>query len=184
MYRLCTIQKSCLPPSVLDNGRHSQFSIGCNVTLPPESFLAFRLPFVYGLQMDDKKLHPLNYMAKKPELTAWLVQGTTLRIVSGEVSRWWFSQELRFKKTLIMVFSILHFCNQPPRFQVFVTFHLCNFYNMKSCIVPFIMIYVMLRCFVSLQAIIPYSFILSIHSHITWAHSKTWQVKQLTAEHA
>ncbi|XP_010243204.1 PREDICTED: uncharacterized protein LOC104587341 [Nelumbo nucifera] len=73
---------SCLPPSVLNHEQQSQFSLGCRVILPPESFLTLRLPFVYGVQMEDGKLRPLNHLEHQPELTAWIIKGTTLQVVS------------------------------------------------------------------------------------------------------
>ncbi|XP_058108313.1 uncharacterized protein LOC131251562 isoform X2 [Magnolia sinica] len=73
---------SCLPPSVPDCERQSQFSLGYRVILPPESFLTFKLPFVYGVQLADKSLHPLNHFEHQPELTAWITKGTTLQVIS------------------------------------------------------------------------------------------------------
>lgn len=32
--------------------------------------------------MDDGSLHPLNHLEHQPELTAWLVEGTALQVVS------------------------------------------------------------------------------------------------------
>ncbi|KAK9158650.1 hypothetical protein Scep_005224 [Stephania cephalantha] len=51
---------SCLPPSVMDCERQSKFSIGCRVILPPDSFLTIRLPFVYGVQREDKNMQSLK----------------------------------------------------------------------------------------------------------------------------
>ncbi|RWR92234.1 hypothetical protein CKAN_02144300 [Cinnamomum micranthum f. kanehirae] len=77
-------EHSCLPPSVPDPERQSQFSLGCRVILPPDSFLTLRLPFVYGVQLEDGSLHPLNHLEHQPELTAWITKGTTLQVVSKE----------------------------------------------------------------------------------------------------
>lgn len=52
--------------------------------LPPDSFLTLRLPFVYGVQLEDGSLHPLNHLEHQPELTAWITKGTTLQVVSKE----------------------------------------------------------------------------------------------------
>lgn len=58
-----------------------QFSLGCQVILPPESFVSIRLPFVYGFQDKDKGLLPLNPFEPQPELTAWIMQGTALKAI-------------------------------------------------------------------------------------------------------
>ncbi|KAK6163427.1 hypothetical protein DH2020_000291 [Rehmannia glutinosa] len=55
---LCKL--SCLPPSIPDRERKLQFSLGCPVILPPESFLSLRLPFVYGVELEDGSLHSLK----------------------------------------------------------------------------------------------------------------------------
>ncbi|XP_039134391.1 uncharacterized protein LOC120271782 [Dioscorea cayenensis subsp. rotundata] len=73
---------SCLPASITDREQHSQFSLGCQVILPPESFLTLRLPFIYGVRMGDGNLHPLKPLENQPELSAWLMKGTTLQVVS------------------------------------------------------------------------------------------------------
>ncbi|XP_075635052.1 uncharacterized protein LOC142607439 isoform X2 [Castanea sativa] len=75
-------EASCLPLSIPDSERKLQFSLGCRVILPPESFLTLRLPFVYGVQLDDGSLHPLNPFEHQPELTAWITKGTTLQVLS------------------------------------------------------------------------------------------------------
>uniref|UniRef100_A0A2P2K2P8 Nonsense-mediated mRNA decay factor SMG8 n=1 Tax=Rhizophora mucronata TaxID=61149 RepID=A0A2P2K2P8_RHIMU len=75
-------EPSCLPPSVPDREGKLQFSLGCQVVLPPESFLVLRLPFVYGVQLEDGSLHPLNAFEHQPERTAWIVKGTTLHFIS------------------------------------------------------------------------------------------------------
>ncbi|KAJ6739621.1 AMPLIFIED IN BREAST CANCER 2-RELATED [Salix koriyanagi] len=73
---------SCLPPSVSDRDQKLQFSLGCQVVLPPESFLTLRLPFVYGVQVEDGNPVPLNAFESQPEMTAWIMKGTTLQVVS------------------------------------------------------------------------------------------------------
>eukprot|EP01018_Ginkgo_biloba_P020644 Gb_15944 [translate_table: standard] len=73
---------SCLPASLQQVEQCSRFSLGCRVVLPPESFLSLRFPFVYGARLDDGSPIALLPRAYKPELTAWLVKGTTLQIVS------------------------------------------------------------------------------------------------------
>lgn len=52
------------------------------MVLPPESFLTLRLPFVYGVQLEDRSLHPLNAFEHQPEMTAWIVKGTALQVIS------------------------------------------------------------------------------------------------------
>ncbi|XP_048324105.1 uncharacterized protein LOC107410677 isoform X2 [Ziziphus jujuba] len=75
-------EASCLPPSIPEREKKLQFGLGCQVVLPPESFVALRLPFVYGVQLEDGSLTPLNYFEQKPEATAWIIKGTTLHIMS------------------------------------------------------------------------------------------------------
>ncbi|XP_073012349.1 uncharacterized protein [Typha latifolia] len=75
-------EESCLPQGILDREQQSRFSVGCRIILPPESFLVLRLPFVYGVQLDDGSLHPLNHLENQPERTAWLVEGTALQVLS------------------------------------------------------------------------------------------------------
>nr|GMD20373.1 uncharacterized protein LOC109176770 [Ipomoea batatas] len=75
---------SCLPPSVPDRETKLQFSLSCPVVLAPDSFLSLRLPFVYGVQLEDGSLHPLKPFEHQPELTAWITSGTTLKVVSKE----------------------------------------------------------------------------------------------------
>ncbi|KAI3917169.1 hypothetical protein MKX01_003618 [Papaver californicum] len=75
-------EASCLPATVPDSERQSQFRIGCRVILPPESFLTLRLPFVYGVQLENGRLHPLRQFENQPELTAWISGGTILQIMS------------------------------------------------------------------------------------------------------
>ncbi|KAG4167887.1 hypothetical protein ERO13_A13G223800v2 [Gossypium hirsutum] len=73
---------SCLPATVPDREQKLQFSLGCKVILPPESFLILRLPFMYGVELDDKSVHSLNPFEDKPEVTGWVVRGTTLQLMS------------------------------------------------------------------------------------------------------
>ncbi|GMJ15488.1 hypothetical protein HRI_005218000 [Hibiscus trionum] len=73
---------SCLSSSVPDCEQKLQFSLGCKVILPPESFLVLRLPFIYGVQLDDKSVHSLNPFEDKPEVTGWIVRGTALQLMS------------------------------------------------------------------------------------------------------
>ncbi|XP_059626915.1 uncharacterized protein LOC132269672 isoform X2 [Cornus florida] len=75
-------ETSCLPPSIPDREQKLQFSLGCGVILPPESFLSFRLPFVYGVQLEDGSAYPLKPLEHQPELTAWITKGTTLQVMS------------------------------------------------------------------------------------------------------
>ncbi|XP_052726475.1 uncharacterized protein LOC108334029 isoform X4 [Vigna angularis] len=75
-------ETSCLPPSVPDREKKLQFSLGCEVILPPESFLTLKLPFVYGVQLEDGNKHPLNPFEQQPEMTAWIAKGTVLKILS------------------------------------------------------------------------------------------------------
>ncbi|KAM7279355.1 hypothetical protein ACFE04_006489 [Oxalis oulophora] len=75
-------ESSCLPPSVPDREQKLHFTLGCQVILPPDSFLTLRLPFVYGVQLGDGNIHPLNPFEHHPELTAWLLKGTTLAVMS------------------------------------------------------------------------------------------------------
>ncbi|KAG2662674.1 uncharacterized protein LOC120650425 isoform X2 [Panicum virgatum] len=79
---LVQFEGSCLPSNVSDHEREGLFSIGCRVILPPESFLAMRLPFVYGVETKEGSTFPLKHFEQQPELTAWLVGGTALQIVS------------------------------------------------------------------------------------------------------
>jgi protein SMG8 len=41
-----------------------------------------RLPFVYGVETKEGSMFPLKHFEQQPELTAWLVGGTALQIVS------------------------------------------------------------------------------------------------------
>ncbi|XP_008465419.2 uncharacterized protein LOC103503038 [Cucumis melo] len=75
-------EESCLPLSVPGRQQKLQFTFGCQVVLPPESFLTLRLPFVYGVQLEDGSFHPLNPLQHQPEATAWIIGGTTLQILS------------------------------------------------------------------------------------------------------
>ncbi|KAK7261292.1 hypothetical protein RIF29_27601 [Crotalaria pallida] len=75
-------ETSCLPQSVPDREQKLQFSLGCPVILPPESFLTLNLPFVYGVQLEDGNKHPLDPFQQQPEMTAWITKGTVLQILS------------------------------------------------------------------------------------------------------
>ncbi|KAK6247261.1 hypothetical protein QUC31_018826 [Theobroma cacao] len=75
-------EASCLPSSVPDREQKLQFSLGCKVILPPGSFLVLRLPFVYGVQLEDKSVHSLNPFEDKPEVTGWISRDTTLQLMS------------------------------------------------------------------------------------------------------
>ncbi|XP_027341751.1 uncharacterized protein LOC113854752 isoform X2 [Abrus precatorius] len=79
-------ETSCLPPSVPDREQKLQFSIGCQVILPPESFLTLKLPFVYGVQLEDGNKHPLKPFEQQPEMTAWITKGTVLQILSKGIN--------------------------------------------------------------------------------------------------
>ncbi|VFQ67228.1 unnamed protein product [Cuscuta campestris] len=75
---------SCLPPSIPDRETKLQFSLSCPVVLAPDSFLSLRLPFAYGVQLEDGTLHSLKPFEHQPELTAWITSGTTLKVVSND----------------------------------------------------------------------------------------------------
>ncbi|XP_058223102.1 uncharacterized protein LOC131332797 isoform X1 [Rhododendron vialii] len=75
-------EESCLPPSVPDREQKLQFTFGCRVILPPESFLSLRLPFVYGVQLEDGSWQSLRPFEYQPEVTAWIAKGTTLQVIS------------------------------------------------------------------------------------------------------
>lgn len=55
-----------------------KFSVGCELVLPPDSFLSLRLPFVYFTESEDGRRDPLLYKKDRPEQTAWLVKGSAL----------------------------------------------------------------------------------------------------------
>ncbi|XP_057804529.1 uncharacterized protein LOC131019918 [Salvia miltiorrhiza] len=74
---------SCLPPSVPDREQKLQFSLGCPAILPPDSFLSLRLPFVYGVELEDGSLHSLKPFENQPHLTAYIMRGTTLQVMSN-----------------------------------------------------------------------------------------------------
>lgn len=76
-------ESSCLPPSVPDREQKLRFSLDCPVILPPESFLSLRLPFVYGVELEDGSLHSLKTFENQPHLTACIVKGTAFRVVSN-----------------------------------------------------------------------------------------------------
>ncbi|MFS7989456.1 hypothetical protein Hanom_Chr11g01047071 [Helianthus anomalus] len=73
---------SCLSPSVPDREQKLQFSMGSLVILPPESFLSLRLPFVYGVKLEDESVYPIRPFESQPELTAWITKGTALQVLS------------------------------------------------------------------------------------------------------
>eukprot|EP00258_Populus_trichocarpa_P039911 XP_024455930.1 protein smg8 [Populus trichocarpa] len=47
-----------------------------------QSFLTLRLPFVCGVQLEDGNPVPLNAFESQPEMTAWIMKGTTLQVVT------------------------------------------------------------------------------------------------------
>ena len=55
---------------------------GPEVVLPPDSFLVLRLPFVYHTVEKNGNRRPLSYQKDAPERSAWLVKGTTLRLLA------------------------------------------------------------------------------------------------------
>ena len=71
-----------MPPSTPFLGQKLCFTLGCQVILPPDSFLALRLPFVYGFQKSDGSLQPLGHLNNQPELSAWLLKSTALQVIS------------------------------------------------------------------------------------------------------
>ena len=52
------------------------------VVLPPDSFLVLRLPFVYHTVEKNGNRRPMSYQKDAPERSAWLVKGTTLRLLA------------------------------------------------------------------------------------------------------
>ncbi|KAL1557700.1 hypothetical protein AAHA92_08250 [Salvia divinorum] len=74
---------SCLPPSIPDREQKLQFSLGCPAILPPDSFLSLRLPFVYGVELEDGSLHSLEPFENQPHLTACIKRGTALQVMSN-----------------------------------------------------------------------------------------------------
>lgn len=56
------------------------------MVLPPESFLTLRLPFVYGVQLEDGTPLPINAFEHQPEKTAWIMKGTALQVISKQSS--------------------------------------------------------------------------------------------------
>ncbi|GAB4842940.1 hypothetical protein Ancab_012918 [Ancistrocladus abbreviatus] len=74
---------SCQPPNISNCGQQLEFSLGCQVILPSESFVSVRLPFVYGIQLENGGFHPLHPFERQPEMTAWIKQGTTLQVMSN-----------------------------------------------------------------------------------------------------
>lgn len=41
-----------------------------------------RLPFIYGVQLEDQTIHPLSALPNQPEQTAWIEKGTALFLTS------------------------------------------------------------------------------------------------------
>ncbi|KAF3793504.1 SMG8 protein [Nymphaea thermarum] len=76
---LVQFEASLLPTSVHDRESQSCFSLGSQVILPPESFVTLRLPFVYGVQLNDGVSRPLQPSEHRPESTAWICKGTVLQ---------------------------------------------------------------------------------------------------------
>ncbi|KAK4786332.1 hypothetical protein SAY86_003021 [Trapa natans] len=72
-------EASCLPSAA---PQRLQFSLGCQVILPPESFLVLRLPFIYGVQLEDETVHPIGALPNQCEQTAWIEKGTALFLTS------------------------------------------------------------------------------------------------------
>lgn len=75
---------SCLPKRIPEGEQKLQLSLDCPVILPPESFLSLRLPFVYGIELEDGSLYPIKPFESQPELTAWITKGMTLQVLSKE----------------------------------------------------------------------------------------------------
>ncbi|MCO5578904.1 hypothetical protein L7F22_032753 [Adiantum nelumboides] len=79
---------ACVSQVDLKGAGCTKFSLGCSVVLPPESFVVLRLPFVYSLELVNGSKNSLNCKTAQPERTAWLVKGTTFKIISGsEIDR-------------------------------------------------------------------------------------------------
>ncbi|XP_051113254.1 uncharacterized protein LOC127239234 isoform X2 [Andrographis paniculata] len=76
-------ESSCLPSSVPDREQKLRFSLGSPVILPPESFVSLRLPFIYGVELDDGSLHSLKPFENQPQLTAHIMKGTAFKVVSN-----------------------------------------------------------------------------------------------------
>ena len=60
----------------------NQFSLGCNIVLPPESFIVLRLPFIYYVELEDGSKSPLKCNVSQPDSTAWLLKASTFKIMS------------------------------------------------------------------------------------------------------
>ena len=60
----------------------NQFSLGCDIVLPPESFVVLRLPFIYYVELQDGSKSPLKCNVSQPESTGWLVKGSTFKVIS------------------------------------------------------------------------------------------------------
>ncbi|KAI4304707.1 hypothetical protein MLD38_040181 [Melastoma candidum] len=77
-------EASYLPSSVVEREHKLQYTLGCGVILPPESFLVLRLPFVYGVQVNDQEVISLNPFEHQPERTAWIRKGSSLVVTANE----------------------------------------------------------------------------------------------------
>ena len=80
-FRFPSMQGSHQPVGASNCEQQLQFSLGCQIILPPESFVSIRLPFIYGFKDRDKGLIPLNPIDHQPELTAYIKQGTVLQAI-------------------------------------------------------------------------------------------------------
>lgn len=79
-------EESCLPSFVQESEQELQFSFECPIILPPDSFLSLKLPFIYGVQLEDGSVQSLRPFDHQPELTAWVNKGTILQIMSKEAT--------------------------------------------------------------------------------------------------
>lgn len=79
-------EESCLPSFVPEREQKLQFSFESPIILPPDSFLSLKLPFIYGVQLEDGSVQSLKPFDHQPELTAWINKGTILRTISKEAS--------------------------------------------------------------------------------------------------
>ncbi|GBG70954.1 hypothetical protein CBR_g8254 [Chara braunii] len=66
--------------------RTHDFGIGCEVLLPPDSFLCLRLPFIYSVGAANDIQRPLMYWPEKPEVSGRVVAGTVLYVAGGRRS--------------------------------------------------------------------------------------------------
>lgn len=74
--------ENCLAQSTPISEKKLTFTLGNRVILPPDSFLTLRLPFVYGIENGEGTTQALRYLKHQPDLSAWLVKGTALQIIS------------------------------------------------------------------------------------------------------